>query len=72
MQTSELRELTLDEMRLRLRESRRELFNLRQQWYAGSLEDSNRIKAVRRDIARIMTILHERELAMESEEGGAA
>ncbi|MBN1920516.1 MAG: 50S ribosomal protein L29 [Anaerolineae bacterium] len=72
MQTSELRELTLDEMRLRLRETRRELFNLRQQWYAGSLEDSNRIKAVRREIARILTVLHERELAVESEEGGAA
>lgn len=72
MQTSELREMTLEEMRQRLQETRRELFNLRQQWYAGSLEDSNRIKAVRRDIARIMTVLHERELAMESEEGGAA
>ncbi|MDX9954761.1 MAG: 50S ribosomal protein L29 [Anaerolineae bacterium] len=72
MQTSELRELTQDEMRLRLRETRRELFNLRQQWYAGSLEDSNRIKAVRREIARILTVLHERELAVELEEGGAA
>jgi len=72
MQTSEYRELTLDEMRLRLRETRRELFNLRQQWYAGSLEDSNRIKAVRRDIARILTLIHERELAVESGEGGAA
>jgi len=72
MQTTELRELTLDEMRLRLRETRRELFNLRQQWYAGSLEDSNRIKAVRRDIARILTLIHERELAVESGEGGAA
>lgn len=72
MQTSELRELNLDEMRLRLRETRRELFNLRQQWYAGSLEDSNRIKAVRREIARILTVLHERELAVELEEGGAA
>lgn len=72
MQTSELREMTLDEMRLRLQETRRELFNLRQQWYAGSLEDFNRIKAVRREIARILTVLHERELAVQSEEGGAA
>ena len=60
MQTSEYRELTLDEMRLRLRETRRELFNLRQHWYAGSLEDSNRIKAVRREIARILTLIHAR------------
>jgi len=72
MQTSELRELTLDEMRVRLAETRRELFNLRQQWYAGSLEDFNRMRAVRREIARILTVLRERELAQESEEGGAA
>lgn len=72
MRASELRELTIEELRLRLRETRRELFNLRQQWYAGSLEDSNRIKAVRRDIARILTVLRERELALESAEGGAA
>ncbi len=72
MQTSELRELTLDEMRVRLAETRRELFNLRQQWYAGSLEDFNRMRAVRREIARILTVLREQELAQESEEGGAA
>ena len=70
MQTSELRELTLDEMRVRLAETRREWFNLRQQWYAGSLEDFNRMRAVRREIARMLTVLRERELAQESEEGG--
>jgi large subunit ribosomal protein L29 len=63
MQVHELRELTEEELRLRLQETRRELFNLRQQWYAGSLEDHNRLRIVRKDIARIMTILRERELS---------
>ncbi len=70
MRASELRELTSEELRTRLEETRRELFNLRQQWYAGSLMDSNRIKAVRKDVARILTILRERELA--GEQKGAA
>ena len=70
MRASELRELTSGELQTRLEETRRELFNLRQQWYAGSLMDSNRIKAVRKDVARMLTILRERELA--GEEKGAA
>ncbi|MBN1259421.1 MAG: 50S ribosomal protein L29 [Anaerolineae bacterium] len=77
MQASELRDLTSDKLKNRLQETRRELFNLRQQWYAGSLEDVNRIRHVRRDIARILTVLRERELLTENEdasstEGGAA
>ncbi len=72
MQAHELRELTEEELRLRLQETRRELFNLRQQWYAGSLEDRNRLRAVRKDIARIMTILRERELVAALVQKGAA
>ena len=72
MQAHEIRELTEEELRLRLQETRRELFNLRQQWYAGSLEDHNRLRAVRRDIARIMTILRERELVATLAQKGAA
>lgn len=67
MQASEVRELSTEELKTRIEETRRELFNLRQQWYAGSLQDHNRLKAVRKDIARILTILHERELAPEAE-----
>ena len=70
MRASELREFSSEELQTRLEETRRELFNLRQQWYAGSLMDSNRIKAVRKDVARMLTILRERELA--GEEKGAA
>jgi large subunit ribosomal protein L29 len=72
MQAHELRELTEEELRLRLQETRRELFNLRQQWYAGSLEDHNRLRAVRKDIARILTILRERELVAALAQKGAA
>jgi ribosomal protein L29 len=41
---------------------RQELFNLRQQWYAGSLEDPNVMRKARKDIARILTLVHERDL----------
>ncbi len=70
MKAQEFRELTTEELEVRLLEAKRELFNLRQQWYAGSLQDHNRMGFVRKDIARIKTILRERELAME--EGGTA
>lgn len=72
MRVSEIRETASEELRTRLQETRRELFNLRQQWYAGSLQDHNRLRAVRKDIARILTILRERELAAETSEGAAA
>jgi large subunit ribosomal protein L29 len=72
MQASELRDFTTEELQHRLQETRRELFNLRQQWYAGSLIDKNAITVVRRDIARILTILRERELEAQREKGGAA
>lgn len=65
MRADEIRELTTEDLRQRLQETRRELFNLRQQWYTGSLEDHNRMRVVRKDIARILTILRERELLAE-------
>ena len=70
MRANEIRELTIEDLQQRLQETRRELFNLRQQWYAGGLEDHNRLRAVRKDIARMLTILHERELL--AEKGAAA
>ena len=71
MRASDFRAITSEDLRTRLQETRRELFNLRQQWYAGSLQDHNRLRAVRKDIARILTVLRERELATEKEEGAA-
>jgi large subunit ribosomal protein L29 len=61
----ELRNMEVGELQARLEETRRELFNLRQQWYMGGLEDHNRMRAVRKDIARILTVLREREMMAE-------
>jgi large subunit ribosomal protein L29 len=71
MRASEFRKMTDDDLQTRLQETRRELFNLRQQWFTGSLQDQNRLKVVRKDIARILTILREREIAGEKETKGA-
>ena len=60
----ELRELHDEELRNRLRESKEELFNLRFQMATGQLDNNRRLRTVRRDIARIYTILHERELGL--------
>ena len=61
---SELRDLSDDELDDRLKERRQELFNLRFQSATGQLENHGRLKAVKRDIARIYTILRERELGI--------
>jgi large subunit ribosomal protein L29 len=60
----ELRELPEEELRSRLREAREELFNLRFQMATGQLDNNRRLRTVRRDIARIYTILRERELGL--------
>lgn len=70
MQAREIRQFTKEEIATRLDEAYRELFNLRQDWYLGRLQDHNRLTAVRRDIARMKTIMREREL-IEMIEGGA-
>ena len=61
---SDLRELEDDELETRLSESKEELFNLRFQVATGQLDNHKRLKAVRSDIARIYTILRERELGL--------
>ncbi|MBO9369938.1 MAG: 50S ribosomal protein L29 [Chloroflexi bacterium] len=70
MRARELRLLTDAELRARLEEAYRELFVLRQDWYMNRLQDNNRITAAKRDIARIKTILRERELARIMQEAG--
>ncbi|MDA8286350.1 MAG: 50S ribosomal protein L29 [Actinomycetota bacterium] len=59
---SELRELNDDELEARLAESRQELFNLRFQLATGKQDNSSRMGHVRKDIARILTILRQREI----------
>ncbi len=63
-QAADLRELREDELLLRLREAKEELFNLRFQVATGQLDNNARLRAVRRDIARIYTIMRERELGL--------
>lgn len=61
---SELRELHDDELNTRLAEAKVELFNLRFQTATGQLDNNRRLRTVRHDIARIYTILRERELGL--------
>ncbi|PMQ00974.1 MAG: 50S ribosomal protein L29 [Dictyoglomus sp. NZ13-RE01] len=58
----DLREKTDEELKEELKKLRMELFNLRFQLSTGGLTNPHRIKMVRKDIARILTILREREL----------
>ncbi|MCR2043523.1 50S ribosomal protein L29 [Anaerosalibacter massiliensis] len=67
MKANEIRELTDKELDSRLLELKSELFNLRFQLATGQLDNPKRIKAVRKDIARVKTIARERELGIGKE-----
>ena len=56
----DLRDLTDEELETKLKETRQELFNLRFQSATGALESSARLGAVKREIARILTVRHQR------------
>ena len=60
---AELREADETELETRLAEAKQELFNLRFQIVTGQLDNSARLRTVRRDIARILTVLREKEIA---------
>lgn len=62
MQIKEIRELTTDQMVEKEKEFKKELFNLRFQLATGQLEDTARLRKVRKTIARIKTVLREQEL----------
>jgi large subunit ribosomal protein L29 len=61
---AELRNLGRDELMTKLGEAKEELFNLRFQAATGQLESHGRLRAVRKDIARIYTVLTERQLGI--------
>lgn len=63
MQAFEIRNLSDDEIRTKLEETHEELFNLRFQQAIGQAKDTNTISALKRDVARMKTVLKERELA---------
>lgn len=60
----ELEELTGEELAEKLREAKEELFNLRFQAATGQLENNARLRTVKKDIARVYTVLRERELGI--------
>jgi large subunit ribosomal protein L29 len=63
MKVSEIRELSSQELQDKIRELKEELFNLRFQMATGQLENTMRLKEVRRSIAQAKTVIRERELA---------
>ena len=71
MNAAEIRKMDVAEITETLTEARHELLNLRFQTITGQLTDTSRIRVVRRDIARMETILRERELAEAAEESEA-
>ena len=60
MKANEIRDLTEEEVQQKILETRKELFNLRIQQSAGQLEKPSRIRELRRDMARMQTIMKER------------
>jgi large subunit ribosomal protein L29 len=64
VRVDELRVLEQDELGVRLRTARRELYELRFKHAVGQLDNSSQIKKVRHDIARIMTVLRERDFGI--------
>jgi large subunit ribosomal protein L29 len=61
---SEVRDLDDEQLLVRLREAKEELFNLRFQVATGQLDNNRRLHTVRKDIARIYTVMRERELGI--------
>jgi large subunit ribosomal protein L29 len=61
---TELRDSGEDDLVTKLKEAKEELFNLRFQAATGQLENHGRLRAVRKDIARIYTVMRERELGI--------
>ena len=73
--TEELRQLADEDLVIALRDGKEELFNLRFQVATGQLDNNRRLQTVRRDIARIYTVMRERELGIVRDTvntGGAA
>jgi len=67
MKTSEIRALSIDELKQKEMDFRKELFNLKIQLSKGELENNMRVRAVRKDIAKVLTIITEKERAAAGE-----
>jgi large subunit ribosomal protein L29 len=66
MKARDLRDLTDEELEHELSERRQELFNLRFQMATGALENTARLKVTKKEIARILTVRHERAESLET------
>lgn len=62
MKPAEIRELSAEELQTKLKEARAELFNLRFQMATSQLDNTSRVKLVKKDIARLLTEMRAREL----------
>ncbi len=69
LKASKLRELSDDELTVRLRDTRKELFNLRFQHATGQLDNPQNLNATRREIARLLTMQAERDRARKAAGG---
>ncbi len=69
MKASELRELTPEELRQRYEETQKELFHLRLQQSTGQIEKATRLRTLRRDGARMLTVLREQEKSKQVNDG---
>ena len=61
MKAAEIRDLDVEELEQRVAETRRELFNLRFQNATGQLDNTGQLKEVRRNIARLLTVLNQKK-----------
>ncbi|MGD1999727.1 MAG: 50S ribosomal protein L29 [Desulfobacterales bacterium] len=68
MKAGEFRSLSSEERRQKLVELKQELFNLRFQHATGQLENPQRLKQIKRDVARVQTIMREEELSIHQTE----
>ena len=64
MYANEMRELAVDELEQKLSDAYQELFNLRFQQKVGQLKDFNRVKTVKREIARLKTVAREKGVSL--------
>ncbi len=71
MKAKQLRELSDEDLAVKLRDTRRELFNLRFQHATGQLDDPHKLSVTRREIARLLTLQQEREDARHDSGGEA-
>ncbi|MEX0873561.1 MAG: 50S ribosomal protein L29 [Actinomycetota bacterium] len=72
MKPAEVRDLETDDLHARIAELKEELFNLRFQLATGQLDNHRRMQQVKRDIARIRTVLRERDYAVAASVAGEA